>query len=227
MVQATDGMKRLIDAFASLSERGRGQRLKRMLGFITVFSAARVGAVRQGKVGFNVLSVLRIGPDEVRHTRVLAWLCDADAEHGLGSAFFEKLLAASGIALPADSFVGYEVYPEFSRQESIVDIAMFKMGLFLVYLENKIDAAEGFDQLGREHRDMRRVGETLCIPEGRQFAVFLTPEGRRPTTGNPEQWISISYATVAAVLGEVKSLGVGPKLNGLLEDLIETYGTWR
>ena len=45
---------------------------------------------------------------------------------------------------------------------------------------------------------MRRLGQALRVPQDRQFAVFLTPDGRSPTSSDSTRWQTVSYGAIYA-----------------------------
>ena len=74
---------------------------------------------------------------------------------------------------------------------------------------------------------MLRTGSALGIPERCQFAVFLTPDGRRPKSGDPTHWKTISYREVAAafkrLLPEITSVKTGNVLHDWIE-VVSVFG---
>jgi hypothetical protein len=100
-----------------------------------------------------------------------------------------------------------------------------RRGGFLIYLENKVYASEGTEQIDREFRDMRRLGASLKIPEQMQFPVFLTPRGRLPSSGDPAPWRTISYGDLASAFVELLPSIAAPKVKVLLQDWVDTIST--
>ncbi|MBI2863375.1 MAG: hypothetical protein HYX94_02280 [Chloroflexi bacterium] len=58
-------------------------------------------------------------------------------------------------------------------------------------------SAEGVDQIDREYRHMARVADSNRVPSNRMFPVFLTPDGRSPTSGDARPWRPVSYRDLA------------------------------
>jgi hypothetical protein len=166
---------------------------------------------------FNSLHLCGLGPDEVQHSSILAWLLDENAGHAHGSMFFKAFASIIGLKLDGEA-EGYSVYPEFAGFESITDIVIYKPGNFYVSIENKIKAGEGSDQLNREYRDREAYAESLNIPTDRRIAVFLTPDGRQPITGNPKNWVRLSYSQIASAFNSVPYRGTSQKLRFFVED---------
>ncbi len=224
MPQSLVDMAALIKQFAALRLRDRELRLGHMRSFLeTADQHLRQYALLRPPA-FNLFSVFGIQADEVIHSAFLAWLFDAQAGHGQGKAFLEGFLSACQLDRSVELPDSYRVQTEFPGCESIVDVLVFRVGVFLIYLENKIHAAEGEDQIDREFRDMRRYGRALHVPETRQYAVFLTPDGRGPTSGDPSGWISVSYGSVAAQWQKLLPQIQHEKLRAPLQDWIETIG---
>jgi hypothetical protein len=61
-----------------------------------------------------------------------------------------------------------------------VDIEIVSQKNFVIHIENKIWAAEGTDQTGRESRDLLERAKQLQIHENRCHALFLTLDGCPP-----------------------------------------------
>jgi len=173
---------------------------------------------------FNVFAVCRVGSDEVKHSSILAWLLDSRSGHGQGSLFLEAFMKASGIPGPVP--FPYRVRTEFSGSESIVDIMVCRRREYLLYMENKVFAAEGDNQVDREFRDMRELGRGLQVPEEKQFAVFLTPDGRPPVSGDPSRWISISYPVLATAFTDAITETSNIKVRNFVNDWAETVQAW-
>jgi hypothetical protein len=128
--------------------------------------------------------------------------------------------------LPPQAFARYQVRTELARAESIIDVTVFQRGAFLIYLENKIFAAEGFKQLEREFRDMRRLGAALRVPQDRQFAIFLTPDGRPPVSGVATRWRTVSYPEIAGAFQALLPGINSTRVKAILNDWIRTVSTF-
>ena len=214
-------MQRFINDFRALRQAQRQARLREMETFLSVFGDA-YRCISHGRVDFNVFALLGVDTDEIKHSSFLAWLLDARAGHGQGDIFLKAFARACGLPIVLAAPHRYRVRTEFSGSESIVDILVCRRGDFLVYLENKVFAPEGPDQVDREFRDMCRLASSLRVPEGRRFAIFLTPDGRRPLSGDPTRWKAVSYGQIAqqfaGILPDIRS----DKLRLVVRDWIET-----
>ncbi len=107
-----------------------------------------------------------------------------------------------------------------------MDIVVCRVREFIIYIENKVWAVEGGDQLGREYRDMTWLAESFGIPDGRQFAVFLTPSGRSPTTAGSTRWRSLGYQELARDFAAVVRHMGDQKSRLLAEDWLHTIRSW-
>jgi hypothetical protein len=148
---------------------------------------------------FNIFEAVNMGKQEVHHSRFLAFLLDPAASHGMGTAFLRRFLlavAANGANLPVSRLSlsvadlgGALVYCERDHIDITVEIPELQL-MFAV--ENKIDAVERTDQL-KDYREL--IGQRY--PGYRFMGCFLTPDGY---PGADEEWIPLSYASVAAEL---------------------------
>lgn len=220
---ATDRMAELVQEWRRLRRSLSEERLRRF----TAFTMALNALPRSGAAAFNVFSLLDVTSDEVRHSRFLAWLLDARAAHGQGSRFLEGFLCACGVDLPAEAISRYRVHTELSGTEAIVDIVVCRQREFIVYIENKVWAEEGPDQLGREYRDMSSLADGLAIPHERRYAVFLTPEGRYPSTDAIGKWRCLPYQALVQEFAKVLPHVRDDKTRYLLADWLAVVRAWR
>lgn len=221
--QTTDTLgrhRRTLDEFRRL--RAAESRVPRMERVVAEFAGLDIDR----PASFNAFEVLRIGPDEVVHSGVLAWLLDARAGHAMGPLFLNRMTTELGLPISVGSRDRYVVRREFSGPFSIVDVCVYRPHDFLLYIENKILAAEGPRQAELELRDMDRTGEANGIPAARRHAVFLTPDGRPPTSGDSARWLCLSYARLAAAFGAaLPSLG-DDKLANFVGDWLQAVSSW-
>jgi hypothetical protein len=216
-------MESLINQFQALRMAKQGQRLQQMETFLAEFEQ-QCHQIRHDQ--FNVFSLLNVSTDEVRHSAFLAWLLDARAEHGQGTLFLKVLVNSCRLPLTLVNKGRYRVLTEYAGDEAIVDILIYRPEEFLIYLENKIFAPEGSNQIDREFGDMRQAGKALDIPTNRQFAIFLTPDGRKPISGNADHWRTLSYQKLAVDMAKVIPIITSPKLRFLITDWLDTVATF-
>ena len=220
-----DHIRQLIHKFRVLKADQQARKLSMMKTFLLDFGPKR-RTFHSSQQTFNVFTLLQIDTDEVRHSRFLAWLLNANSPHGQGSLFLKTFMNSCRLQLESEVLDSYTVRTEFSGNESRVDVMIYQRGKFIVYLENKIFATEGHLQTDREFRDMRQVAASLDIPEKKQFAVFLTPEGRKPVSGDPSRWTPVAYSRIASDFRELLPVLTSEKVRWILHDWIETVSTF-
>lgn len=216
-------MAEFMQQFAVLADRHRETELQRLAHFLDAYREyfSKPGRPRR----FNVLDVTGVGSDEVKHSSIVAWLLTPHGSHGRGPRFLELFLQAANVGIASVDLAGCHVRTELCGTESRIDIAVYKPGRFLVYIENKTFAPEGDEQIDREYRDMLRFGRMLRVPPDKMFPVFLTPSGRLPVSGDASRWYPVSYAQLAR---QWKTLEQElPEKTGLfIADLVEHYDRW-
>ncbi len=207
--------------FRALREKRRGVRLVAMKTFLHEFEEIH-RRVWRTRVDFNVFSLLGVRTDEASHSRVLAWLLDAESGHGQGDLFTQAFVDLCGLDIPAAELERYAVRTEFVGQEAIIDVMVSRRGAFLVYVENKVYAPEGPQQVDREYRDMQRHGAALGVPPARQYAIFLTPYGRAPVSGDAARWKTLSYGQLAAAFAAALPSVSSDRVRLVVEDWVKT-----
>lgn len=151
----------------------------------------------------DLMAVLRLHRDEVRNCRVLGWLLDPAAAHGLGVRMLRAVLdqVAPGVAASDDTLADVVVVLEDGREDTRADIVARGDGWSLV-IEAKIDAAEGDRQGERLERLWGDGNPSFC---------FLTRDGRAMTTGSP-RWLPLRWSDIARHLRA--ALGDAPAASG-------------
>ena len=125
----------------------------------------------------NILDVFGLKTWELTHSRVIKWFLDEKETHEQGSLFMDCLLKECGVYL--SSCVGYTVQREKPQR---VDIVAYKPGTFAVFIENKVNHHEREDQLADLQTELVRFSVANQIPESHRIAIFLTDDGREPTS---------------------------------------------
>jgi hypothetical protein len=149
---------------------------------------------------FNVFRALRLERRETKlHSRFLAELLDPNGIHGQGDIFLTEFLdvaKATGLRSPSEwpeASYGRRMW-EITTEEAVneydrLDIVLrCEQAKFIAVIENKIDAAEGDEQL-------LRYDEWLQEQQRFDFRnlVFLTPDGREPKTISTDKCLCLSY----------------------------------
>ena len=74
---------------------------------------------------------------------------------------------------------------------------------------------------------MRRAGERMGVPVERQFAVFLTPTGRPPRSGDPSRWLLLSHSQLADRFAALTESVSDPYVRQLVDDWVAVTRNWR
>lgn len=144
----------------------------------------------------NIWEVAGLKRDEVRNTAVLAWLLDCHGSHGQGNIFLKCFLDslqempgnenAPALNIKSHHLEGaYRTVPEKVFLENAedgqtnnrIDIVVDGND-FLLFIEAKIDAGEGTDQIERYNQIM-----PACAAGKPCGLVFLTRDGRADQAG--------------------------------------------
>ena len=167
--------------------------------FVNGFKEARNLSIEQLRIAAphaNILNVLKLGKDEIRHSRMLAWLWDNQETHMQGPLFFEFFLEALGLSETKYFSERYEVNREKPNR---IDISIISPRKFIIYIENKISHIDPPNQLDNEYDSLEKMGKLLDVPLNKCHLVYLTPEGREPlhltseTDNIFKKTINISY----------------------------------
>lgn len=218
---AIEDMRFLLTAAEQRRQRRQADRLQRMAELLNLAEqhGHRLRAKHPETV--NVFKVLDVRHQESVHSDMLAWLLDAAAGHSQGPAFLLELLACCNSSVDRQALRRYHVRRELKGAEATIDIAVFSPGAFVVYIENKVYAPEQPHQVARELADLRRHARVLNVPLQSQLAIFLTPNGQEPISGDAHQWRSLAYADLAHAFRPHVTRLPTPKLQGFLADWLQ------
>jgi hypothetical protein len=193
-----------------------------------VVECPELHALENGLRRFNIFSVLRATTNELRHSNILAWLLQPDESHGLGDRFLRRWLmnvvrgptrerAPTLAEIDSAEIRSVEVLREWRRIDVLVRIRLHDGRLWIIAIENKVDATQGEDQLATYRR---RVDD--AFPNASRLLVFLTMFEEEPADAS---WITADYSTLAAVLRAVldeNSERVGSQPRVLIEHYLHT-----
>ncbi len=181
-----------------LAEEAKGDDLEAARWGATLRSLADQEALlRRGGVWLSgpedLVDVLGLAHDEVRNCRVVRWLLDPVAPHGLGTLFLDAVLGVISARSPQAPPVFRntelaEVHPEVVRGDTRADIVVVGPNReWTVLIEAKILAGEGLGQ----GRDLAAQWERDHL-----VLVFLTLDGQAMRSGG-EEWVPLRWADLA------------------------------
>jgi hypothetical protein len=154
----------------------------------------------------DLMAVLRITGDELRHSDMLAWLLSPTRRHGFGDAFLKRLadLLWPNASLPEGPIIVERERVDRLEMGTRADILLWA-GESLIVIENKVYSPEGLDQCERLYRawtgTVDDVRFLLLSRSGAAPVTASTPEAR-------EAWTSASYALVASILEDLAGAGL-------------------
>lgn len=152
---------------------------------------------------FNPIKVMGMERMEIRHSNILGWLLDPRENHGLGDAFLRSFLsqAMRGQSVPPNSLnievrnlADTNVYVEWNHIDILIEVPHAQMPWCFI-VENKVYSRQHSAQLER----YRSYAESR-FPKHKLGKIFLTLE---PEEAQDETYVSLSYADIAIVLGNV------------------------
>ncbi len=166
--------------------------------FFSKFEPLYLSEKRRG-AEINVWGESGLKQDEVRNTAVLSWWLDCNGSHGLGDLLLKALLGALPTAdtMPPVSAINndYRTKAEslpMGARENRIDIELSGSD-FLIFIEVKINAGEGYQQLSRYQGLIKKKAESYGMCHG--GIIYLT---RYDDTKNNEQGcMSLSWVQLA------------------------------
>lgn len=163
---------------------------------------------------FNPFRVLQVDQYEIRHSNMLGWLLDANANHQLGQYFLRKFLVKvflhednfkdedktanyDVVKLLQSSFHDVKVYreKETTDKKRIDLLVVSERSKFALLIENKYWANESEEQLENYLSYVK-----LIYPEYELLPVFLTLQDSDPTHND---YLKVGYRDVLAILHEL------------------------
>lgn len=144
----------------------------------------------------DLMSVLEIERDEVKHCRVLAWLLDPNGAHALGDRFLRRFLRdlsdRGALGLVHDDLGGVSVSKEESRE--LPETGQFTRADVVVRSSSWTVVVEAKVLAGEQPQQGARL-ELLWRDENPVF-VFLTKTGKIIRSGS-SRWITYTWRDVA------------------------------
>jgi hypothetical protein len=172
-----------------MNRRGYGEEHQQVLA-LEGLERRLMGEGRWSAGPATMFAALKLTGNEVLHCRMLAWLLDPLAPHGLGVKIVGDLLdhiAASGseVVLPAERQIERtRLVTEEARGATRADLILYGTG-WTVVIEAKLTAGEQPTQ-----------GERLATGWPDAILVYLTPGGRAMKTAGAAEWIPLRWAAI-------------------------------
>ena len=158
---------------------------------------------------FNLFEAIGMTRQEIRHSRLLAFLLDPHQTHGLGERFLRGFLQALSVTLPDTDLSDVEVFTEWENIDILIRCPRTRLA---IVIENKIGAGEHGDQLARYRETVTRHFGGWTV-----LSIFLSPLGALPT--NPDYQIA-EYNTIVTLTEELALL---PELDSDVITLLRHY----
>ena len=170
---------------------------------------------------FNLFDVLRISRTEIRHSNMLAWLLNANENHGMGDAYIKALLQH---LVANDSTERYDVFHlalmdfygfTVQREWNNIDILLVSNEeKTLIAFENKVGSHEHSDQLNRYRKILEKAYPDYC-----RIYLYLTPDGELPS--DEDNWNVMTYFDIVDTLEHVAgSIELIPDVRLMIENYI-------
>lgn len=187
--------------------------------------AAPLNNVRSRGALIDVWAIAGLRRREVPNAAVLAWLIDPNGSHGQKALCLAAMLDLAGRAGAGDlggvdlaaARVQVEERPLGSDRDR-VDIVVETADL-LVFIEVKIDAVEGRDQLARYVEAAAQVAAVRAVSDGgrpkRTLTIYLSP---RASLECPPEVVHVTWRELAAAFAVVAR-----RVDGLAGQLIQSF----
>jgi len=173
----------------------------------------------------NIFNVLGVQRQEIRHSNFLAWILDPNGNHGLGSAFIERILrhlsAASDCSIQESILFENQATAvlEVRREWKNIDILIVSEGAVICF-ENKVDSVDSRGQLSK-YRQI--VEKQFRNDKSFVLYIYLTPSGDAPNDNEEtKHWVSLSYQVIVDHLQRVAELHKG-RLSSRTVGYIQDY----
>ena len=166
----------------------------------------------------DFLEIVGLARHENTHSRMLEWLLNPTARHGLGCEFVERLVehcTGEPVSAPlAVRKVAFSVW----RNDREADLVVWGENFTLV-IENKVDASEQPSQCDDLYENFKNEKAPLF--------VFLTPDGRKPHTAttpcSQRAFKTLSWPKVRAMLEEVLNKSRSAAKVASATDVVKNY----
>ena len=170
-------------------------------------------ALAEFNPNLNVWEAVNLARSELKHCSFLRWLLDPRGSHYQGDLFLKRFIERYlSKEIPIDELSSCKVKSEDSDiVAGRVDISITgRSRSFIIVIEAKIDAVESAAQLKGYRKRYENIFKKVVI-------VFLTKDGREPTTGNAD--LCVAWKDI----GEICKEFVKECKNPWLAELVRQY----
>ena len=174
-------------------------------------------ALAEFNPSLNVWEAVNIARSELKHCSFLRWLLDPRGSHYQGDLFLRRFIESFSESfpreIPKDELSSCKVKSEdFYHGVGRVDISITGRS-FIIVIEAKIDAGEQEQQMARYEQLKSQYSHKNVV------IVFLTKDGRDPTSGKSHLCIPIKWKDI----GEICKEFVKECKNPWLAELVRQY----
>lgn len=169
-------------------------------------AAEPIRAAKKQGFTLNVWKAAGLGTKEVRNSPVLKWFLDCRGDHGQGNAILLmllKLLPTRFHQYQPDNYSAIDECCPLGNLENRVDIEI-DADEFLLFIEIKINATEGQDQL------QRYIDIAQAKAKNRDWlVVYLTRDGTLPESylnHDSKNLVGMSWSTISKLLYQYAKL---------------------
>lgn len=152
---------------------------------------------------FNLFDILKISRAEIRHSNMLAWLFDANENHGVGDKFFKKIMQklvernSKGkfdiFQILLFDFYSFIIYREWKNIDLLFVSDDEKT---VIVIENKVGSNEHSNQLNRYRESIEDT-----YPGYEKIYIYLSPNGLNPS--DTDNWVILTYLDIVDVLSNI------------------------
>lgn len=180
---------------------------------------------------FEPFKAMGIHSKELVHSRILATFLNRSQNHNLGAEFLNAFVMAlakpdavvfSGKRLDPVAFINAtasSVHSQVYREFHFIDLVVVFPGQRLVIgIENKVDAGEQEEQVSRYQETLRSQ-----FPGFRQVLVFLTPDGRKPTTANTQDEVPVYCLDYRQIAGMFRACRTSSRISAGTAAFIDQF----
>ena len=175
-----------------------------------------VALERRLKREVNVFDILKVSETEIRHSNVLAWLLDANGNHGIGDFLIHRLFTEiTGRPGNRINFGNFRIY----RERGDIDLLLTYENprgkdKVVICIENKVNAKESKGQLRKYQTEVETE-----FHDHEQYFCFLTVAGDEPSSSD---WMPLSYEFILDALQDALKI-YEFTLNNRAEMIIRQY----